>query len=62
MDDWQPGRLWQSVRQRVREWMGVEDAPDSQSNEDEADPMLIFHMAVTAPIVIGLLILMRRAI
>ena len=62
MGDWQPERLWRSVRQRVREWMGVEDTSDTQSNEDEADPTLFFHMAVTAPIVIGLLILMRRAI
>jgi hypothetical protein len=62
MADWQPGRVWETVRQRVLEWIGADDASESSSNEDEADPTLLFHMAVTAPMVIGVLILMRRAV
>ena len=62
MADWQPGRVWESVRQRVLEWMGAEDAHEASSGEEEADPMLLFHLSITAPMVIGVLILMRRAI
>lgn len=62
MDDWQPGRVWESVRRRVREWWGDDDGGESQSGEDEADPNMLFHLSVTAPIVIGLLILMRRTV
>ena len=62
MADWQPGRVWESVRQRVLEWIGADDPHDASSNEDEADPTLMFHLAVTAPVVIGVLILMRRAV
>lgn len=64
MGQWQPERVWQSVRRRVREWMGVDDSPEAGSgeNEEEADPSMLFHLSVTAPIVIALLILMRRAL
>ena len=61
MADWQPGSVWEALRQRVMEWMDAGEN-DPSSNEDEADPTLMFHLAVTAPMVIGLLILMRRAI
>jgi hypothetical protein len=62
MDHWQPERVWESVRRRVREWWGADDGHDAESNEEEADPTLLFHLSVTAPIVIGLLILMRRTV
>ena len=62
MGEWHPERIWQSVRRQVEEWMGVDDSPEAQSNEDEADPTMLFHLSVTAPIVIALLILMRRAL
>ena len=62
MADWQPGRFWESVRRRVLEWIGADEAQEASSNEEEADPALMFHLAVTAPMVIGLLILMRRAL
>jgi hypothetical protein len=60
--DWQPEQVWKSVRQRVREWMGVEDVRESQSNEDEADPTLLFHLSISAPLLIALLMLMRRGV
>jgi hypothetical protein len=60
MGDWQPGRVWESVRKRVLEWM--DEGGAEASDEDEADPMLMFHLAITAPVVIGVLALMRRAL
>jgi hypothetical protein len=60
--DWQPQQVWESLRQRVREWMGVDDAPEGQSNEDEADPTLLFHLSISAPLLIALLMLMRRSV
>jgi hypothetical protein len=60
--DWQPQQIWESVRQRVREWMGVEDTQDSHSQEDEADPSLLFHLSISAPLLIALLMLMRRSV
>ena len=62
MADWQPGRVWESVRQRVLEWIGADEARDASSNDEEADPMLLFHLAITAPVVMGVLVLMRRAV
>ena len=62
MDNWEPGRVWRTVRERVQAWWDDGDAQDSQSNEDEADATMLMHMSVTAPIVIGLLILMRRTV
>lgn len=62
MDDWQPGRVWESLRRRVREWWDADESGEGQSGEDEADPAMLFHLSVTAPIVIALLILMRRAV
>jgi hypothetical protein len=60
--DWQPERVWESVRRRVLEWMGVDEGHDGQSNEEEADPTLLFHMSVSAPLLIALLMLMRRSV
>ena len=60
--DWQPDRVWESVRRRVLEWMGVDEGRDGQSNEDDADPTLLFHMSITAPLLIALLMLMRRTV
>jgi hypothetical protein len=62
MDDWQPAQVWESVRRRVREWWGADKGRDAESNEDEVDPTMMFHLSVSAPIVIGLLILMRRTV
>jgi hypothetical protein len=60
MGHWQPGRVWESVRKRVLEWID-EDGAEAASDDEEADPMLEFHLAITAPVVIGILILMRAA-
>ena len=62
MNDWQPGQVWESVRRRVRAWWGTDEGHDAESNEEEADPSMLFHLSVSAPIVIGLLILMRRTV
>jgi hypothetical protein len=62
MADWQPGGIWESLRQRVLDWIGADDARDASPDEDEVDPTLMFHLAVTAPVVIGVLVLMRRAL
>ena len=60
MGNRRPG-VWEMVRQRVREWMDGEPAHDRQSNEDEADPTLLFHMSITAPLAIAFLILARQS-
>ena len=43
MDDRQARQLWESVRRRVREWWGGDEGHDAESNEEEADPAMLFN-------------------
>lgn len=62
MGERRPGSVWETVRQRVREWMDGDPGQERGSNEDEADdPSMIFHMSITAPLVIAFLILTRQS-
>ncbi len=49
-----PRGLWDEVRRRVKDW--IEDDEES----DVEDPSLVFHLALTAPLLIGLLLMARR--
>lgn len=54
MRDWSPRTLWHDLCEIVEEWMSGEDA-------DEVDPALLFHLALTVPLLIGLVAMLRRA-
>jgi len=54
MRDWSPRTLWHSLCEAVKEWMGERD-PD-----DEEDPALLFHLAFLAPLLLGLIAMLRR--
>lgn len=55
MTNWHPKAIWHQVCEAVREWMGP------QEEEDAQDPNLLFHLAFVAPLLLGILALMRRA-
>jgi hypothetical protein len=54
MRDWSPRSLWHALRDTVERWM-------AESDGDDADPALLFHLAFTAPLLIGLIVLLRNA-
>jgi hypothetical protein len=53
MKPWNPKTVWRRVRNSVRDWMQPEEA--------EPDPSLLFHLAFTMPLVIGVLVALRQA-
>jgi hypothetical protein len=53
MKDWDPKSLWDELRRTLQGWM-------NEDEEQSSDPTLLFHMMVTAPLVIGLLIMVSR--
>lgn len=61
MGGFRPGDVWETLRQRVREWMDGGEARERSSNEDEADPSMLFHLSITAPLLIAFLILTRQS-
>jgi hypothetical protein len=58
MPDWNPKHLWNELRRRIDDWM-VRD--EDGEGEQADDPTLLFHLCFTAPMVIGVLAMMRRA-
>lgn len=57
MRDMDPKRLWDELVASLRGWM------DSDAEEDEeqaSDPNLMFHLMFAAPLIIGLLVMVRR--
>lgn len=48
--------LWDQLLRAFDDWLGDED--DEQAGDD---PSLMFHLMLTAPLIIGLLLLARRA-
>jgi hypothetical protein len=48
--------LWDQLLRAFDAWLGEED--DEQASDD---PSLMFHLMLTAPLIIGLLLLARRA-
>lgn len=55
-----PESLWGQLLRAVNQWLDDED--DEQPSEEEAseDPSLMFHLMLTAPVVIGILAIVRR--
>ena len=54
MKSWDPKTLWDELRRALDDWMGEEP-------EQADDPSLFYHLCFTAPLVIGLLMMVRRA-
>ena len=53
MGDWNPKGLWDELK---RTFQSASDDDDEQSG----DPTLLFHMMLTAPLLIGLLAMIRK--
>lgn len=52
-----PKRLWDELVASLRGWMGS----DAEEDEEQAsDPNLAFHLMFAAPLIIGLLVMVRR--
>lgn len=57
MRDMDPKSLWDELVASLRGWM----EPDSEEDEEQAsDPSLAFHLMFAAPLIIGLLVMVRR--
>jgi hypothetical protein len=54
MKDPEPKTLWDELRQAFDDWMGN----DPEQAED--DPSLLFHLLLTAPLLMGLVMILRR--
>lgn len=53
-DHWKPKAVWNEVREKVRGWM------DPGRDRGIKDPNLIFHLAFTAPLLLGLAAMLMR--
>jgi hypothetical protein len=53
MSQWDPKSLWDELKRTFR-WSSDDD------EEQSTDPTLLFHMIFTAPILIGLLAMVRK--
>jgi hypothetical protein len=58
MADWNPKHLWDDLRRAIDEWMVPEDDGEGEQADDGT---LLFHLIFTAPLVIGVLTMLRRA-
>lgn len=47
-------RIWDELRQAIDEWMGDDPEPGDD------DPALLFHLMLTAPLLLGLIAMLRR--
>lgn len=47
-------RIWDEVREAIDEWMGG----DPEQRDD--DPALLFHLLLAAPLLMGLVAMLRR--
>lgn len=54
MADWNPKSLWKSLLESVF------GQPGEDRKDRALDPDLVFHLAFTAPMVIGVLLSLRR--
>jgi hypothetical protein len=53
-----PEGLWDQLLRKVNSWLDDDlDEDDEQASED---PSLLFHLMLTAPLVIGFLVIVRR--
>lgn len=54
--------VWETLLKTVAGWLDDEKTPGPDSNEDEADPSLMFHLLVIAPLLLAVIALSRRAL
>ena len=60
MADWNPKDFWNELRQAIDDWM-VGDRDSDGEGEQADDPTLLFHLCFTAPLVIGVIAMLRHA-
>ena len=53
MSHWDPKSLWDELKRTLQ-------GPSDDDEEQSTDPTLLFHMLLTAPILIGLLAMVRK--
>jgi hypothetical protein len=53
MKDWSPRTIWHRLREALESLLGGEAGDD--------EPELLFHLAFTAPFVLAILMMLRRA-
>jgi hypothetical protein len=58
MTDWNPKALWTELRRAIDDWMAGEREGEGEQADD---PTLLFHLCFTAPLVIGVLAMLRRS-
>ena len=58
MADWNPKHLWEDLRRAIDDWMARDEDGEGEQADD---PSLLFHLAFTAPLVLGVLAMLRRA-
>ena len=57
MRDWKPKSLWDELRRALHGWMKDDEG---EQREQASDPSLMFHMIFTAPVLLGLFVMMTR--
>ncbi len=60
MSDWNPKSLWDELVRALRGWPRDERGKRGKRDEKSADPTLMFHLLLTAPLLLGLLLMARR--
>jgi hypothetical protein len=58
MAEWNPKQLWDELRRAIDDWMVGDQDPEGEQADD---PTLLFHLCFTAPLVIGVIAMLRRA-
>lgn len=58
MAHWDPKDAWDELRRAIDEWMGGEREGEGEQADDAT---LLFHLAFTAPLVMGVIALLRHA-
>jgi hypothetical protein len=53
-----PDGLWDQLLRKVNSWL--DDDLDDDEEQASEDPSLVFHLMLTAPLVIGFLVIVRR--
>ena len=53
MRNWDPKSLWEELRRTLQGWTHDDE-------EQSSDPTLLFHLMLTAPLLIGILAMVKR--
>jgi hypothetical protein len=53
MSNWNPKSLWDELKRTFEGWTNDDE-------EQSSDPTLLFHLMFTAPLLIGLLTMLRK--